>query len=589
MSTALAPKTTTLKRLKIERFRGIQSLTWQPAAGVNFILGGGDTGKTTILDAIGLLLSPTANFALADTDYWQREVDKEFSIEAVVTLAESVPISEQKQMNWPWHWDGKDIAPAAAEVAPAGESAYRFRVRGTADLELNYEVVQPNDEVEPLPAALRRAIGLVRLSGDERNDRDLRLVQGSALDRMLDDRGFRARAGRALAAEDVGKLLGDEAQKALGDLDTAFKDKALPIPLGLGVTGGAGLSLNALIGLTAPKGGVALPLISWGAGTRRLAALTIAASLHHKAPITLVDELERGLECYRQRTLVRTLKDGPSQVFVTTHSAAALRAAVGCAFWYLDASGAIGPLDGERLQRQILKDPEAFLSRFTVVAEGATEIGFVSGLLEKTLELPLADYGIHFMDAGSNEGALEVLEALSQARLQFGGMADNENRYPKRWADTQAKLGDKLCRWKNGCLEEEVLASVSDDQLEQLIVDPADELTGMRFRTLAIRLGIDDKSFPMLVAKAGGKLREIIAQACCGEVPADKKAADKSTRKQYESHAQSWFKSVEGGRELADKLVNMNLWPKFEARLLPFLNAIRTGAGLPAVAEIKHE
>ncbi len=224
-------KHTTIKRLLIQRFRGVQDLTWDPAPGVNFILGGGDAGKTTILDAIALLLNPSANYAVADTDYWERDVEKEFLIEAVVALSDSVPISHQKQMNWPWHWDGKDVLSAAADGASAGESVYRFRVRGTADLELAYEVVQPDDETDALSPTLRRAVGLVRLSGDERNDRDLRLVQGSALDRVLDDKGFRARAARDLAGEPVGDLLGDEAKKALGQLGTAFKDKALPEPL----------------------------------------------------------------------------------------------------------------------------------------------------------------------------------------------------------------------------------------------------------------------------------------------------------------------------------------------------------------------
>jgi putative ATP-dependent endonuclease of OLD family len=47
----------TIYRLDIQRVRGIKDLAWLPGKGVNVILGGGDVGKTTILDAIGLLLS----------------------------------------------------------------------------------------------------------------------------------------------------------------------------------------------------------------------------------------------------------------------------------------------------------------------------------------------------------------------------------------------------------------------------------------------------------------------------------------------------------------------------------------------------
>jgi putative ATP-dependent endonuclease of OLD family len=587
MSAIPSPKVTTLKQLRIERFRGIQSLTWNPGPKVNVILGGGDTGKTTILDAIALLLNPTTNYALSDTDYWQRDVEKEFVIDAVVSLADFVPINEQRQMNWPWQWSGTEAVIALAEGAPSGEIVYRFRVRGTAEMDLSYEVVQPDDKFEPLPAALRRLIGLVRLSGDERNDRDLRLVQGSALDRMLDDKGFRARAGRALAGENVGEHLEVEAKKALGALETAFKDKALPFPLGLGITGGGGLSLNALIGLTAPKGPVVLPLISWGAGTRRLASLTIAGTLHDKSPITLVDELERGLECYRQRSLLRTLKEGTSQVFATTHSAAVLRAADGCDLWYLDSNGVIGPLAGTKVGRQLLKDPEAFLSRFTVVAEGATEVGFVSALLERTLKLPLADYGINVTDAGSNEGALDLLEALGKAGLRFGGMADNEDNNPGRWAKLKATLGDALCRWDKGCLEEEIFALVPDDRIEEFIKDADGENTGVRLRTIADRLDIAEKDFASVKAKAGEQFRLVIIDACCGAVPADKKA-DRGTRRQFEAHAQAWFKSVDGGRELAAKVDSLGLWPKLQDRILTFLNAIRQAVG-EALVKGLHE
>lgn len=96
------------------------------------------------------------------------------------------------------------------------------------DLELAYEIMQPDGSTDFFPVALRRSIGLVRLSGDDRNDRDLRLVQGSALDRLLSDKGLRSRMASELANSDVKDELTDAAKKALEDLDTAFKKKSLP-------------------------------------------------------------------------------------------------------------------------------------------------------------------------------------------------------------------------------------------------------------------------------------------------------------------------------------------------------------------------
>ncbi len=54
---SINPSTVAIYSLSIERFRGISSLKWQPARGLNIILGGGDAGKTTLLEAFALILS----------------------------------------------------------------------------------------------------------------------------------------------------------------------------------------------------------------------------------------------------------------------------------------------------------------------------------------------------------------------------------------------------------------------------------------------------------------------------------------------------------------------------------------------------
>ena len=90
-----------IRRLTIERFRGIEKLVWYPEPGVNVILGGGDVGTTTILDAIALLLSPTNTTVLSDADYWRRDVEKGFCIEAVMSLPETCGINQQRKNAWP--------------------------------------------------------------------------------------------------------------------------------------------------------------------------------------------------------------------------------------------------------------------------------------------------------------------------------------------------------------------------------------------------------------------------------------------------------------------------------------------------------
>jgi putative ATP-dependent endonuclease of OLD family len=192
----------TIRRLTILRFRGIEKLVWLPDPGVNVLLGGGDVGKSTILDAIALLLSANNSSSISDVDFWRRDTQPGFEIEAVMALPASSGINRQNKPAWPWHWDGNAAAVPNMDGAPGDvtDPVYVVRVHVNADFEVTYELIQPGESVEHFNVSIRRSIGLVRLGGDDRNDRDLRLVQGSALDRLLSDRALRARLGAILAA-----------------------------------------------------------------------------------------------------------------------------------------------------------------------------------------------------------------------------------------------------------------------------------------------------------------------------------------------------------------------------------------------------
>lgn len=583
--TTSSPSVPTIYKLTIQRYRGIKHLSWRPARGVNLILGGGDVGKTTILDAINLLLSPTNSASVLDSDYNLRDEEAEFSIEAVMALPSGGGINQLTKPSWPWNWNGLDaIVPAHDEnSAPTGEEVYVLRVRGTPDLELSYEIVQPSGTTETLPVSFRRAIGLVRLSGDDRNDRDLRLVQGSALDRLLTDKGLRSRMASKLAENDVRSELSDDARQALTDLDDAFRKRKLPDDLDIAVTGGQGPSIASLVGLTAKRETVQLPLSSWGAGTRRLSALAIAEQIQGGNPITVVDEVERGLEPYRQRILMARLQAATSQAFITTHSPAAISAAAKASLWYMDQTGGLGQLTGAKVAKLRADDPDAFLARLTVVAEGVTEVGFVRSLLTMALASELQPFGFHVADGGGHDTTIELLKSLSKAGMQFGGFADEEGRHSGSWDEVQKRLGPLLFRWKSGDIESNIVDALADDRIEAFITDPEDEKTGRRLRSLAMRLKIGPKDFASIKAAAGSELKRFIKEAAGGTVPEGTPEAEKKT---YSKQSQDWFKTERGGRELAAKLFGLGVWPALKVQLLPFCNAVRAAAGLPALEDL---
>lgn len=571
-------------KLSVERFRGLEKLDWRPSPGVNMILGGGDVGKTTILDAIALLLSPVNQPNLPDTDYFERSIDDGFSITAVLSLPPSAGINSQTKPAWPWVWDGKEAKPPALsdEKLEQEDAVYCVRVRATEDLELYYEILQPDGGTDSFHVALRRQIGLVRLGGDDRNDRDLRLVQGSALDRLLSDKGLRSRVASKLADHAIRDELAEEAKTSLQKLDEAFATQRLPTDLDLQITGGQGASIASMVGLTAKRDGVVLPVASWGSGTRRLAALAIAEQNQGETPITVVDEVERGLEPYRQHVLVEKLQALGTQVFITTHSPTAISAAPEAALWYIDHDGKIGAIAGTEVDRFRSRDPLLFLSRLAIICEGATEFGALTALLQRAVNGSLRPLGIHICDGEGHENALRLLEVLAKSGLRFGGFADEERKHPKRWEALHSSLGSLLFRWKNGCTEEEVLSATPDDKLEQLIADPEGQKTGRRLRSLAVRLGIEDKDFTAIRAAAGDGLRTLLLEAALGRIPAGLEVDAKA----YKAHAQDWFKTRRGGYELGEKLFSLGLWSHFRLEMLPFLNAILQGVGHKALTDL---
>jgi len=554
---------------------------------MNIILGGGDAGKSTILEAIAFLLNASNATTISETDYWRRDATIEFSISAVISLPSSTEISTHSIFNWPWNWDGKEaVSPATEGDDPSEipEPVYKLRVCGTPDLDVVWEVLQPEGDRFPLSASIRRSIGLVRLSADERNDRDLRLVFGSALDRLIGDPALRARIAKQVSEQDLTTPLGADGAKKLEGLDKLLKDAALPHGIKLGLTSSQGLSIGALIGLLADKDGVLLPIASWGAGTRRMAALEVASSTQSKSRITVVDEVERGLEPYRLRQLIKVLGDDHGQSFITTHSAVAIGCTLEATLWYLDSEGNIGELPRAKIRSQQQRDPETFLARVAVIAEGETELGFLGHVARRSFTEAPDHFGIRLCLGQGNAQTLDLLEAMKTAGLAFAGLADDEGDASGRWAALKTAMGPRLLRWKS-CTEIEVIDALKDDQLPELFKDEEGEFVGMRLRTIADRLGILDKTLADIeaaLAAQGKTLRQLIKEATTGS----KNGAPDNLKKEWENHGKHWFKSNAGGDELARKTIRLGAWTTLKPQMMPLLNALRNSSGLDDIPDL---
>jgi putative ATP-dependent endonuclease of OLD family len=88
-----------------------------------------------------------------------------------------------------------------------------------------------------------------------------------------------------------------------------------------------GQSLLGMIGLFSKTDEAEVPLSNAGLGTQQLTLFTLATSLIANTPLFVIDEIESGLEPFRQRELIARIRDriaADGQAFVTSHSPAAV-------------------------------------------------------------------------------------------------------------------------------------------------------------------------------------------------------------------------------------------------------------------------
>ena len=73
-------------KIEIGNFRGIRRLTWLPKPGINCLVGPGDCGKSTVLQAIDWCIGARRTLPLSDADFHGAHV--ECPIRVVVTIGD---------------------------------------------------------------------------------------------------------------------------------------------------------------------------------------------------------------------------------------------------------------------------------------------------------------------------------------------------------------------------------------------------------------------------------------------------------------------------------------------------------------------
>jgi putative ATP-dependent endonuclease of the OLD family len=75
-----------IRKIEIENFRALKEFEWLPSPGINCLVGPGDSGKSSILDAIDSCLGARRNIQITDVDFHKLEVDGRIRI--AITLGD---------------------------------------------------------------------------------------------------------------------------------------------------------------------------------------------------------------------------------------------------------------------------------------------------------------------------------------------------------------------------------------------------------------------------------------------------------------------------------------------------------------------
>jgi len=483
-----------IRKIEIQNFRSIQALDWVPSGGVNCLIGPGDSGKTTILDAIDLCLGARRNISFGDADFFGLDVSHPVSITLTLgALSDALKNIE----TYGDYLRAFDAATGQVEDEPRQgfETVLTLNLSVASDLEPVWTLVSQRALEQGLERSIawkdRMLIAPARL-GSYANS-NLSWTRGSVLNRLSEER---ANLGEELAraAREARANFGNQAGAHLAQTLQTVTETAVSLGVPVGATATALLDAHSVSirdGAIALHNESGVPLRSLGTGSARLLIAGLQRAAADSASIFLVDELEYGLEPHRLVRLLGSLgakeADPPLQVFMTTHSPVAVRELNGNQVFVVRAAAGGHQVQevgiANDIQSTIRDDPEAFLARTVIVCEGASEVGFIRGMDQYLVmqgQTSLLASGVAYVNVGGSEPDRCFVRGSALLGLGYRVivLVDSDKPPSQAIVDNFTTAGGRVIAWRAGRAIEDELFMCLDDEAIQTLIDRAVELAG---------------------------------------------------------------------------------------------------------------
>lgn len=500
-----------IRQLEIQNFRVVRKLKWSPSPGLNCLIGPGDTGKSTVLDAIDLVLGARRSYAFNDADFFQMNVDSPIVITATLGKLHDELLNIEKYGHFlrSFNLNDKNIID---EPQPGDdfETVMTIKLVVDSDLEPDWRLFSERAEAEGierrLPWKHREIISPTRLGATSHHHLawGSRSVLNKLTENAFDVSSVLSQLGRqtrqAFAAQQL-----PEITEVLSQIQTIGENLGVPVT---GVK--ASLDVN---GVSLSNGAISLhnsdetPLRLLGTGSSRLLISGIQKAANH-SNILLVDEAEFGLEPYRITRFLHELgsknTDPDKQVFITTHSPHVLRELQALQLHVIRrlpppplelnivaASHHVYALgNGNDEQSTLRVCAESFLSKKVIVCEGKTEIGLMRGVdlfYQDVGILTNCSKGVSFADGGGDSmfARAKVFSSLGYPTVLFKD-SDKEQVH-KPFTQEVMAAGVKVVEWGNNNSTEDAIFQSCPAELVAAILEIAIDRKGVDSVDAAIR------------------------------------------------------------------------------------------------------
>ena len=460
--------------LSIKHYRGIEN--FQQIFGTTncvLLIGRGDSGKTTILNALSSVLSSSWNMPFNDYDFTNIDTSIPIQIEVIITDVpeDLLDINKYGEYYQLMKDDGTIESNVEEEEANQNSIVLKIRLTVTETLEPTWEVISDREiGNKSINAADRSRFNMFMVS--DYIDNHFSYTKGSPLYYALKNSlGKKDKTNIEHKFIEIRRKLYDSV-KSFESFEefkvTSEKIKKDAQTLGLTI-----LDLTTLLEFKSnsySESNIVLhssdiPYRLNGKGSKRLLSLAIQYGLAENGGIILIDEIEQGLEPDRVRNITRKLarlNDG--QIFITTHSRdVVLEPSAKQIFLVRKGEDKLFSFDDD-LQGKLRSKPEAFFAKRIICCEGATEEGIIRAIsddLQEKRGYGIAAQGIVHIDSGGGDKFYTLAISLKKCKFDVLVFCDDDNKDIEKSKKAAEADHVKSVRCKDGY-------SIEDQSFEDL-------------------------------------------------------------------------------------------------------------------------